>query len=51
MEKVQVGASMSGGIGRARTEAAFVGHGRVMAAGGRVVAAMDMGNNILTCSK
>jgi len=47
MGKVQVGAGMSGGIGRARTEAAFVGRGQVAAAGGRVVAAMDMGNNIL----
>ena len=51
MGKVQVGAGISGGIGWAQTEAAFVGRGRMAAAGGRVVAAMDMGNNILTCSK
>ena len=51
MGKVHVGAGMSGGIGRAQTEAAFVGRGRVAAAGGGKVAAMDMGNNVLTCSK
>ena len=51
MRKVQVGTGMSGGIGRARTEAAFVGCGRVAVAGGGVVAALDMVNDILMSSK
>ena len=41
-----LGAGMSGGIDRVQMEAAFVGRGRVMAAGGRVAPAMDMGNDM-----
>ena len=45
-----LGTGMSGGIDRVRMEAAFVGRGRVMAAGGRVAPAMDMGNDMLMSS-
>ena len=45
-----LGAGTSGGIDRVRMEAAFVGRGRVMVAGGRVRPAMDMGNDMLMIS-
>ena len=45
-----LGAGMSGGIDRVWMDAAFVGRGRVMAAGGQVAPAMDMGNDMLMSS-